>query len=179
MFLAPRGTRGSAKKVSYWRWLAGLALVVLLAACHTGTVTPPVNDDDDDNGGDTPPVTVEALTHAEFIEFVTDFEAEVTAAMDDLTPMVALQLAISAAGSAYLPGTMQDDVHMLPRGAWEPVQDEWGWTYDWIRVGDLAGPGELQFTAGVELYDQDTGDSDIHEVDYALEIGRASCRERV
>lgn len=169
MFLAPRGTRGSAKKVSYWRWLAGLALVVLLAACHTGTVTPPVNDDDDDNGGDTPPVTVEALTHAEFIEFVTEFEAEVTAAMDDLTPMVALRLALGAAGNASVPGAEVDGVHMLPRGEWEAAQDEWGSVYSWTRLGDLAGPGELQFTADVGVYSDEADDPEFHEVDYAID----------
>lgn len=154
MFLGPKGTRDAQKSGPYWRLLAVPALVMFMAACNTNKAPPPA---------------AEALTHAEFMEFATGFEVDLTAAMDDLTPMVALELAFNAAANATLSGPEVDGIHMLPRGEWEPVLDEWGGIYDWNRVGDLPGPGELQFTAGVEIYDYETEDPDFHDVDYAID----------
>lgn len=160
MYLAPRGTRGL--KGPYWRWLTAAALILVLAACG-GTSKEPGKDDDDNGNGSPAP---EPLTYAEFMEFSAGLEAEVTAAVEDFTPSVALRLALDALGYVSVPpGETVDGVHLLPRGKWKAHADDWGWVYDWERTGDLPGPGELAFDSVAFDWDSETS----HEVSYAID----------
>lgn len=123
-----------------WRLAAPLrlllvpALAITLAACSkTG------------DSGQPEPEPSAAISLEEFAQAASEFNADVTAALENFSSGAALQLVFSAYWELFFPPLQEDgDNRLLPRGIWESTLDKF-YNREWTKTGDLTG-GELEYS---------------------------------